>query len=364
MRQTAAQQLARRIHAVGSAALLAAAAGCATSSPSVPLRPLSAEEAEEARLDPDVRAVLAGLPEVPTGPVSPSEQARRARERWDSLAPYVAQKVAAQVREVRVQTPSGPLQLRTYRAEGGAGILPAVLFVHGGGYVAGTLDLYDSLCRRLAQKTHALVIAVDYRRAPGVHFPAALEDVHAAVRYLHSHAAELGVDPTRVALAGDGVGAALAVAEAVELGRGGEGLPAPRALALAYPLADARLTSASWERLNRPGYFIALQDVRATLALYLDPAQLTDPRASPVLFADRDLHPLPRTLLLVAELDPALDDGEALAARLRGAAVNVVLRRESGMVHGFLLMAGVVEAALRSLDGMGEFLGASLAQAG
>jgi acetyl esterase len=364
MRQTAAHQLARCIHAVGSAALLAAAAGCATSSPSVPLRPLSAEEAEEARLDPEVRAALAGLPEVPTGRVSPSEQARRARERWDSLAPYAAQKVAAQVREVRVQTPSGPLQLRTYRAEGGAGILPAVLFVHGGGYVAGTLDLYDSLCRRLAQKTHALVIAVDYRRAPDAHFPAALEDVHAAVRYLHSHAAELGVDPTRVALAGDGVGAALAVAEAVELGRGGEGLPAPRALALAYPLADARLTSASWERLNRPGYFIALEDVRATLALYLDPAQLTDPRASPVLFADRDLHPLPRTLLLVAELDPALDDGEALAARLRGAAVNVVLRRESGMVHGFLLMAGVVEAALRSLDGMGEFLGASLAQAG
>jgi acetyl esterase len=364
MRQTAAQQLARRVRAVGSAALLVCAAGCATSSPSVPLRPLSAEEAEEARLDPEVRAVLAGLPEVPTGPVSPSEQARRAREHWDSLAPYAAQKVAAQVREVRVETPSGPLRLRTYRAEGGAGILPALLFVHGGGYVAGTLDLYDSLCRRLAQKTHALVIAVDYRRAPDAHFPAALEDVHAAVRYLHSHAAQLGADPTRVALAGDGAGAALAVAEAVELGRGGEGLPAPRALALAYPLADARLSSASWERLGRPGYLITPEDVRATLALYLDPAQLTDPRASPVLFADRDLHPLPRTLLLVAELDPALDDGEALAARLRGAAVNVVLRREPGMVHGFLLMAGVVEAALRSLDGMGEFLGASLAQAG
>jgi acetyl esterase len=362
MRQTA-QKLARGIRLVGSAVLLAGAAGCATSSPSVPLRPLSAQEEEEARLDPEVRAVLAGLPELPTGKPSPDEQARRARERWESLAPYAAQKADAQVREVRVETSSGPLRLRTYRTEG-AGPLPAVLFIHGGGYVAGTLDLYDSLCRRLAQKAHAFVIAVDYRRAPGSHFPAALADVHAAVRYLHSHAAELGADPARVALAGDGAGAALAVAEAVELGRGGEGLPAPRALALAYPLADARLSSASWERLGGRGYLIAPEDVRATLALYLDRAQLTDPRVSPVLFADRDLRPLPRTLLLVAELDPALDDGEALAARLRGAAVNVVLRREPGMVHGFLLMAGVVEAALRSLDGMGEFLGTSLTKTG
>jgi acetyl esterase len=362
MRQTA-PKLARGIRAFGTAVLLAGAAGCATSSPSVPLRPLTEQEAEAARLDPDVRAVLAGLPELPAGTPAPGEQARRARERWESLAPYAAQKTGAQVREVRVETSSGPLQLRTYRAEGGAATLPAVLFLHGGGYVAGTLDLYDSLCRRLAQKAHALVIAVDYRRAPESHFPAALADVHAAVRYLHSHAAELGADPARVALAGDGAGAALAVAEAVELGRGGEGLPAPRALALAYPLADARLTSASWERLGGRGYLIGPEDVRATLALYLDPAQLTDPRVSPVLFADRDLRPLPRTLLLVAELDPALDDGEALAARLREAAVNVVLRREPGMVHGFLLMAGVVDAALRSLDGMGEFLGASLAQA-
>src|SRR5258708_6700646 len=132
-------------------------------------------------------------------------------------------------------------------------------------------------------------------------------DVHAAVRYLHSHAAELGADPARVALAGDGAGAALA-----------------------YPLADARLTSASWERLGGRGYLIAPADVRATLALYLDQAQLTDPRVSPLLFAERDLRPLPRTLLLVAELDPALDDGEALAARLRAAAVNVVLRAAPG----------------------------------
>src|SRR5258708_8810721 len=134
-------------------------------------------------------------------------------------------------------------------------------------------------------------------------------DVHAAVRYLHSHAAELGAAPARVALAGDGAGAALA-----------------------YPLADARLTSASWERLGGRGYLIAPADVRATLALYLDQAQLTDPRVSPLLFADRDLRPLPRTLLLVAELDPALDDGEALAARLRAAAGNGLLRPPPALV--------------------------------
>jgi acetyl esterase len=362
MRQTAAQQLARRISAVGSAVLLAAAAGCATSKPSAPMRPLSAQEVEEARLDPEVRAVLAGIPELPAGPLSPGEQARRARERWESLAPYTAPKARAQVRDVQIETSSGPLRLRTYRAEGPAGALPAVLFLHGGGYVAGTLDLYDSLCRRLAQKAQALVIAVDYRRAPESRFPAALADVHEAVRYLHAHATELGGDPARVALAGDGAGAALAVAEAVELGRKGEGLPAPRALALAYPLADARITSASWQRLGGRSYLIAPEDVRATLALYLAPAQLSDPRVSPVLFADRDLRPLPRTLVVVAELDPALDDGEELATRLRAAAVKVVLKREPGMVHGFLLMAGVVEAALRSLDGMGDFIRASLAQ--
>jgi acetyl esterase len=360
MRQTA-QKLARGIRLVGSAVLLAGAAGCATSSPSVPLRPLSAQEEEEARLDPEVRAVLAGLPELPTGKPSPDEQARRARERWESLAPYAAQKADAQVREVRVETSSGPLRLRTYRTEG-AGPLPAVLFIHGGGYVAGTLDLYDSLCRRLAQKAHAFVIAVDYRRAPGSHFPAALADVHAAVRYLHSHAAELGADPARVALAGDGAGAALAVAEAVELGRGGEGLPAPRALALAHPLADARLTSASWERLGglphrsrgRPRHARALSGPGAAHRHARLSRPLRRPRPAPTAS-----HAAPRRR---AGSKDRRRRGHR--ARMRGAAVNVVLRREPGRVHGFLLMAGVVEAALRSLDGMGEFLGAAFAQPG
>lgn len=339
-------------------ALAVASAGCATA-PDRPMRPLTAQEAEAARLDPEARAVLVGLPDADAPGSTTAQRAERARARWEALAPYAAEPVAAAVRQIRAPGPGGEIALRAYRAppdRGGA--LPAILFLHGGGYVGGTLDLYDSTCRALAQRAGALVIAVDYRLAPGAPFPAAAADVDAATRFVLDRAAELGADPSRLALAGDGAGAALAVAEAVELSRRGR---APRALALAYPLADARLSSPSW--IPRPGrdLLISREDAQAALAVYLHGASAADPRASPVLFDLAALRGLPPTLLLSAQLDPARDDGEALAARLREAGVEVELRREPGLVHGFLLMAGAVEAARGSLERMGAFLGARLA---
>lgn len=341
-------------------ALALASAGCATA-PSRPMRPLTAPEEEAARVDPEARAVLVGLPEADVPGATPAQRAERARERWEALAPYAAEPVAATVREWRAPRPGGEIALRVYRAPPGrAGALPAAIFVHGGAYVGGTLDLYDSTCRALAQRAGALVVAVDYRTAPGATFPAALADVDAAARFVLDHAAELEADPSRLALIGDGAGATLAAAEAVALARRGR---APQALALAYPLADARLSAPSWTPRQGRDLLIRREDAEAALALYLHGASPADPRVSPALYDLAALRGLPPTLLLTAQLDPARDDGEALAARLREAGVEVELRREPGLVHGFLLMAGAVEAARASLEKMGAFLGGRLGAA-
>ncbi|GAC1338975.1 MAG: alpha/beta hydrolase [Myxococcales bacterium] len=335
--------------------------GCAAGPP--PLRPRTEAEVEEERVDPEVRALLAGLdrPQVAQGPrVAAAESARRDRARWSSLQPFTAPaREVARVADLNAGGLRGLVPLRAFWPAEGGERLPLVVYVHGGEYTAGSLGLFDSTCRALALGARAVVVAVGYGLAPEVAFPAPSADVAAAVRWVFAHAAELGIDPTRVALAGDDAGATLAVGEAVALGRAG-GAPL-RALALSYPLADARLRSATWRELGALPYLLTPEDFGLALEVYLRGARADDPRVSPVLFDAADLARLPRTLLLTAELDPARDDADLLAAALRRAGVSVEVRRSAGMVHGFLLLAGAVEPAARALDGLAAWLGRELA---
>ncbi|MDF3936719.1 alpha/beta hydrolase [Pseudomonas citronellolis] len=237
----------------------------------------------------------------------------------------------AEVCELRL---ADGLAARLYRPSAAAD-LPLVIFFHGGGFVAGTLDTHDDLCRRLALGSSAAVVSVAYRLAPEAPFPAAPEDCQRACVELVGRAAELGVDARRLALAGDSAGGNLAIAAARLLHqRGG---PRPRALCLLYPVTDQGCESASYREFAK-GHFLEAEMMQWFWRQYLGqwPAPL-DTLASP-LYAD-DLGALPPTLLLSASHDPLRDEGEAFAERARAAGAEVRLVRAEGMLHGFASFA-------------------------
>lgn len=236
--------------------------------------------------------------------------------------------------------PAGLIPIRVYRPQC-VQLLPALVYFFGGGWVTGSLDTADRVCRRLANSTPCAVVAVSYRRAPEHPFPAAVEDCDAATRWLAGYGAEFGVDSRRLAVGGASAGGNLAAATAqLAYEQGG---PELRLQVLVYPLLDYRADTPSMRETVDPVFFDR-NDVAWCWAHYLtcDPDG-DSPRASPLRVAD--LRGLPPALVITAAIDPLRDQGELYAARLAAAGVRTELVRFEGMVHGFFSMNGVLAAA-------------------
>lgn len=238
-------------------------------------------------------------------------------------------------RAVRIPTADGDLDARLYLPDGPATTeepAPLLLFLHGGGWVIGSLDTHDDAARFMALHAGVRVLSVAYRLAPEHPFPAAVNDGIAAFDFAHSHAAELGIDPARIAIGGDSAGGNLsAVVSHQTTRRGG---PAPAFQVLIYPATDFTTPSRS-RSLFADGFFLTKRDMDWFEAHYLpDGAAKADPRAS-ILLAD-DLIGLPPAYLVTAGFDPLRDEGEAYAAALQKAGVPVVLRRQEDLIHGFI----------------------------
>jgi acetyl esterase len=256
-----------------------------------------------------------------------------------------------EVRELTVPGPDGPLPARCYRpasAESGAA-LPLLVFFHGGGFVLGELDLADRPCRALADATGAVVTTVRCRRAPEAAYPAAVADAHAAVSWFAEHADELGGDPTRIGVAGDGLGATLAAVVAQLAREHGDPV-----LALQVLLCPAVDFAGRWRsRAEFPaGGPLSSADLAWVTGQYPaghpDPA---DPRLSPLRAAD--LSGLPPAIIVTAGHDPLRDEGQAYATALSQAGVPVLDLRNDTMAHGFLWMAGVPDTAAEVLAQVG-----------
>ncbi|WP_018914657.1 alpha/beta hydrolase [Thiomonas sp. FB-6] len=232
--------------------------------------------------------------------------------------------------------------LRLYRPHA-VGTAPAcIVYFHGGGYVLGDLDGYDSVCRRLCVDSGAAVVSVDYRLAPEHPFPAAVDDAWAALRWVAAHASELGVDGGRLGVAGDSAGAVLAAVSAM-LARDA-GSPPLRAQALVYPPAagghDAGYASL---RSHADGPTLSLRTMQYFSRHYFGPeGRAPDFRGAPLL---GDLSGLPPTLVQLAAHDPLRDEGEAFALALQRAGTPTVLVEYRGLAHGFVSMGGGVAAA-------------------
>lgn len=240
----------------------------------------------------------------------------------------------------------GPVPLRVHRpAAGHSGAL--VVHVHGGGWVLGGGDAYDPVAQRLADDTHAVVVAVDHRLAPEHPFPAPYDDVLAAVEWVVDHAERWHADPARLGLAGDSAGANLVAGAA--LVRRDAGTPAAATL-LVYPPSDFESRYPS-VRENGTGYFLTAADVVACSKLYLaGTSPRGDARLSPLR---TDLAGLGPTVVATAGLDPLRDAGHAFAEALAEAGVDVRRREHPSLIHGFLGFTGVsavCDAAVGALN--------------
>lgn len=248
----------------------------------------------------------------------------------------------AETRELAAPGPAGPVPLRLYRGQGcPAAEAPALVFFHGGGWVIGDLDSHDQACRQLANAARATVIAVDYRLAPEHRFPAAIEDAAAALGWVVTEAASLGIDASRLAVVGDSAGGNIAAVMAL-MARDGL-VPPVHFQALIYPATDMAMTTASARRIT-DGYPLTAGTMRWFIGHYLsDRAELTDWRASPLRAPD--LSGVAPAWVLTCAHDPLADEGAAYAARLAAEGGRVAHLHLADQMHGFLTMGKFCRAS-------------------
>ncbi len=312
-------------------------------------------------LHPQTQALLTAMEQSgqpPMHTLSPTEARRVYRERRYTVQPAAPE--VAEVSELRAPGPLGPVSLRMYQplsvGMAAPGLLPVLVFFHGGGWVIGDLDTHDTLCRELANASGCAVIAVDYRLAPEHPFPAGFEDCVAATEWVRQNARSLGLDGMRMAVGGDSAGGNLAAA--VAIAQRDVGTPLAFQL-LIYPVTDQNGGTPS-HVTNGQGYLLTNDTMKYYRDHYVsDPTDHLDWRASPTLCPD--LRELPPAFVLTAGYDPLRDEGLYYAQRLSDsgcAATYVCFERQ---IHGFVLMGKIIDEANTAVAFCAEALRRGLA---
>ena len=294
-------------------------------------------------IDPHVKRFLDTLAVVnsPSASTLTVEERRGGLQRLLCLSPR-GEPVGA-VEDRVLPGPGGALTLRVYTpaAARADDVLPGLIYFHGGGFVAGSLDTHDPICRSLTNASGCRVLSVDYRLAPEHPFPAAVADGNAATAWIAAHARELAIDPDRLGLCGDSAGATLAAVVC-------QMTTAERQVRLACqfllcPIMDCAAESESRVSFVH-GFLVDRAVLEHDLKHYLRPdADPTDPRISPLRAPD--LRDLPPTCIHTAEFDPLRDEGRAYVERLQSAGISTIFRCHPGMIHLFYGMRTLIPYA-------------------
>ena len=232
--------------------------------------------------------------------------------------------------------PSGEVAVRIVRPQHAPATLPAVVYVHGAGWVFGNRHTHDRLIRELAVGAQAAVVFPDYSLSPEVRYPTAIEECYAVASWVAGHGAGHGLDPGRMAVAGDSVGGNMAIAIAM-LAAQRHGA-AFRHQVLFYPVTDASFDTASYHEFAT-GFFLRRDAMQWFWDQYTpDSARRLEATASPLRATRRQLASLPPTLVITAEADVLRDEGEAFARRLGEAGVPVTAARFQGTIHDFVML--------------------------
>jgi acetyl esterase len=264
--------------------------------------------------------------------LSPAE----ARKVLDDVQAAPIDKLPVEDRWVTVPAEVGDVRVRIVRPPDAAGTLPAILYMHGGGWVLGNGDTHDRLVRELADGTEAAVVFVEYDRSPEAHYPVAIEQGYATAQWIVREGTANGLDPERIAVAGDSVGGNMTAALALMANERGDVRFVQQSMY--YPVTDAAMDTASYEQFAE-GYFLTAKGMAWFWDAYLpDVERRSEPFASPLRASDDQLEGLPPAFVIVDEADVLRDEGEAYAAHLRAAGVPVTTVRYDGITHDFMML--------------------------
>lgn len=269
-------------------------------------------------------------------PAERRQVAEKVRERWTSGGPAMHS-----TRELHVG--SLGTRIRVHYPTGGNEALPALVYLHGGGWTIFSLDTHDRLMREYASRASCAVVGVDYSLSPEVKFPRALDEIVDVIGWLRSEGLAIGLDSYRLVIGGDSAGANLALAANLALRERGEAVTSGMLLNYgAYDMADRP----SHKRYGSDDYMLTVPEMADFWASYLrGPADESDPLARPLL---ADLRGLPPAFLCIAECDILADENREMATRLRGAGDDVVERTYSGATHSFLEAVNISPLADRA----------------
>ena len=317
-------------------------------------------------LDPRVQRFLAIL----AAGNPPSARDVTVEERRRALAELLklsgADIPVARIDDGTVSGPGGALRCRVYSPLARSDLahseddLPGLVYFHGGGLVAGSIDTHDSIARGLSNAAQCRVVSVDYRLAPEHVFPAAVHDALAAVRHVARHAPDFGIDPARLGICGDSAGGALAAACCQALARDGDRVVALQVLLC--PILDYSRSTLSRHEFGA-GYLVDQATLDHDLEHYLPPGtDVADPRISPLRAAD--FTGLPPTLIHTAECDPLRDEGRDYGERMRAAGSAASYHCHPGMIHLFYGLGGVIPYARTAIRRIGADIRAALNRPG
>jgi acetyl esterase len=310
-------------------------------------------------LDPQVKALLDGMAANTDVPRMIDLPPEGAREMYRAMAAQLdAQGTPIGKTEDRtIPGPAGEIPIRIYTpvAAGGAA-LPVLVYFHGGGWVIGDLETHDALCRTFANESGCKVIAVDYRLAPEHRFPSAVDDALAAVQWVEANASSIGVDPNRIAVAGDSAGGNLAAVVA-QLARDAKG-PQIAYQVLIYPVTDTDTETGSYQAFGT-GHFLERDGMVWFIDHYAGEGDRADPRLAPLKAAS--LAGLPPAYVVTAGFDVLRDEGRAYAEALKAAGVPVEYVNYDGMIHGFFNLQAVLDVGRDAVKAAAKALKEALA---
>ena len=285
-----------------------------------------------------------------------------ARKVLDDVQAEPIEKLEVDSHWMPVTTDAGEVRVRIVRRRHARGVLPVILYMHGGGWVLGNAHTHDRLVRELAVGTGAAVVFVEYHRSPEAHYPVAIEQGYAIARWIVENGAAHQLDAERMAIAGDSVGGGMTAAIALMAKERTEDYVHFVHQSLYYPVTDAAMDTDSYEQFAE-GYFLTAKTMEWFWDAYLpDLERRSEPYASPLRASDQQLAGLPPAFVIVDEADVLRDEGEAYAARLRAAGVPVTTVRYDGITHDFMMLnplraaQGTRAAVAQAIAVLGEAL--------
>ncbi|MFS4473076.1 alpha/beta hydrolase [Chryseobacterium sp. T20] len=299
------------------------------------------------QLTPKITQILNHLETIQ--PFNPQDSLDGARKFLETMSLQLSGKKesVAMIEELHIPQDNHQIPIRIYRPKGrDVQQSPAIIYIHGGWFIAGGYETHDAVVRKIANKTGSVVIFIDYRLAPEHPFPAGFNDCIDGVKWVFENAESLGIDPDKVGIIGDSAGAALSTAVSTQLGK------QLKFQTLIYPAVDNQLNSKTWETYEN-GPVLNKQGGIEAWAGYLPEDEKDNPLAIPVLI--KDFKETPPTLIILAEHDPLLDDGKQLSANMENAGVKLKTSLYKDMVHGFMHMGELLEEVQSAVNEMAEF---------